>query len=94
MKIIPVSLDAHMEYAERVQEELRRTGVRVELDVREEKLGYKIRESQMKKIPYTLVLGDKEQDTDEVNIRSYGSQDTHTAKIGAFVASISEEITK
>lgn len=94
VKVIPVSLDAHMEYAERVQEELRRTGVRVELDVREEKLGYKIRESQMKKIPYTLVLGDKEQDADEVNIRSYGSQDTHTAKLGAFIASISEEITK
>ena len=64
------------------------------MDDREEKLGYKIRESQMKKIPYMLVLGDKEVEEGAVNIRRYGSKDSETIAFDEFLTTIKAEITK
>ncbi|MDA3129845.1 threonine--tRNA ligase [Aliibacillus thermotolerans] len=91
-KIIPVSLEAHMEYARKVEDELRKAGVRVEVDVRDEKLGYKIREAQTKKIPYMLVLGDKEIEQEAVNVRRYGQKDSETVGLSSFVQMITEKI--
>lgn len=93
VQVIPVSNDAHFDYAKQVEAALLRAGVRVEIDHREEKLGYKIREAQMQKIPYMLVLGDKEKETEGVNIRRYGSKDSETVALEDFVALITEEIT-
>lgn len=69
-------------------------GIRVEMDYREEKLGYKIREAQMKKIPYMLVLGDKEMEAGDVNIRRYGSKDSETVSFENFLESIKAEAVK
>lgn len=93
-KIIPVSLDAHLDYAKQVEDRLRREGIRVELDTRDEKLGYKIRESQTQKVPYSLVLGDQEMNNDAVNARKYGQQDSETINIEEFVQSMVEEISQ
>src|SRR5690625_115290 len=91
-KIIPVSLDAHGEEAEKLAETLRREGIRVEIDQREEKIGYKIREAQTQKIPFAIVLGDKEIEANTVNVRRYGEQDTQTLSVEEFVSLIKEEI--
>ncbi|PKR79250.1 threonine--tRNA ligase [Halalkalibacillus sediminis] len=92
-RIIPVSLDAHMEYSKKVEDLLRENGVRVELDTREEKLGYKIRESQTQKIPYSLVLGDNEMNDEAVNVRKYGEQDSETVSLEKFAVDIAKEIS-
>lgn len=81
VKIIPVNLDAHGEYAEKVRQELAKRGFRAEVDTRNEKMGYKIRESQTQKVPYTLVLGDEEMKNGSVNVRRYGT-DEEISKIG------------
>ena len=64
------------------------------MDDREEKLGYKIREAQMQKIPYMLVIGDKEVEEGSVNIRRYGSKDSETVSFDEFLTNIKAEITK
>ncbi|MGR5952656.1 His/Gly/Thr/Pro-type tRNA ligase C-terminal domain-containing protein [Bacillus paranthracis] len=74
MKVIPVSNAVHVQYADEVADKLAQAGVRVERDVRDEKLGYKIREAQMQKIPYVLVIGDKEMENGAVNVRKYGKK--------------------
>ncbi|MFC5543087.1 threonine--tRNA ligase [Ureibacillus suwonensis] len=89
--VIPVSNEVHFDYAKQVEEELRKAGIRVELDVREEKLGYKIREAQMKKIPYMLVLGDKEVEANTVNVRRYSSKDSETVPFGQFLEDIKKD---
>ncbi|MGE7666113.1 threonine--tRNA ligase [Ureibacillus composti] len=94
VEVIPVSNEVHYDYARNVVEKLQAEGVRVEMDDREEKLGYKIREAQMKKIPYMLVLGDKEVEGNEVNVRRYGSKDSETISFDEFLANIKAEITK
>jgi len=71
--IIPVSVDAHGDYAYEIKERLQMKGLRVEVDDRNEKMGYKIRASQTQKIPYQLVVGDKELEDATVNVRRYGS---------------------
>ncbi len=91
-KIIPVSLDVHMDYAKKVEDRLRREGIRVELDTRDEKLGYKIRESQTQKVPYSLVLGDKELNDEAVNVRKYGEKDSETISLDQFVQQMVDEI--
>ena len=73
VEIIPVNVDLHYDYARLLQDELKSQGVRVEIDDRNEKMGYKIREAQMKKIPYQIVVGDQEVENQEVNVRKYGS---------------------
>ncbi|MYL34163.1 threonine--tRNA ligase [Pontibacillus yanchengensis] len=91
-KIIPVSADAHLEYAKKVEDELRFGGVRVEVDERDEKIGYKIREAQMQKVPFQLVVGDNEKGENGVNVRRYGEQDSETKPLADFVDQIKQEI--
>ncbi|MGM8215565.1 threonine--tRNA ligase [Bacillaceae bacterium W0354] len=93
-KIIPVSLEAHLDYAKKVEERLQMEGLRVEVDVRDEKLGYKIRESQTQKIPYSLVLGDQEMNEGSVNVRKYGEKDSSTIPLDDFVKQMVEENNK
>ena len=93
-QIIPVSNDVHLDYAKKVQESLQAVGVRVEIDERDEKLGYKIREAQMQKIPYMLVLGDKEMEASAVNIRKYGEQDSESVSLEQFVEQMKTEARK
>ena len=69
VKVLPIS-DKYMDYANKVLDELNAAGVRAEVDSRAEKIGYKIRETQMQKIPYMLVVGEKEQEADLVSVRS------------------------
>ncbi|AMW99581.1 threonine--tRNA ligase [Rummeliibacillus stabekisii] len=92
VQVIPVSNDVHFDYAKSVQEKLQAKGLRVEMDYRDEKLGYKIRESQMKKIPYMLVLGDKEMADGSVNVRKYGSKDSETVLFEEFLNKILEDV--
>ncbi|PFG14185.1 threonine--tRNA ligase [Bacillus sp. es.036] len=90
-EIIPVS-EVHLEYAKSVQKKLQRAGIRVEVDERNEKIGYKIREAQMQKIPYMLVVGDKEVEGEAVNVRRYSQQNSETVSLNEFTARIEEEI--
>ncbi|WP_412838740.1 threonine--tRNA ligase [Bacillus paranthracis] len=91
VQVIPVSPQVHLDYAKKVQDELRRAGIRIELDTREEKIGYKIREAQMQKIPYMLVVGDNEVTENGVNVRKYGEQKSETIALDAFVDMIKVE---
>ncbi|KSU83697.1 threonyl-tRNA synthetase [Fictibacillus enclensis] len=93
VQIIPVS-SVHEEYAKKVSEELLEEGIRVEVDNRDEKLGYKIREAQMQKIPYMLVLGDQEISDQTVNVRKYGEQKSETVAFEAFKESILQQVNK
>ncbi|MDG0842671.1 threonine--tRNA ligase [Staphylococcus equorum] len=92
VEIIPVNVDLHYDYARHIQDELKSQGVRVEIDDRNEKMGYKIREAQMQKIPYQIVVGDKEVENNEVNVRKYGSQDQETLEKEAFIWNLLDEI--
>ncbi len=92
VKVIPVNNTYHLEYAQSVLKLLKDNGVRAELDSRDEKLGYKIREAQTKKIPYQLVLGDKEVENQSVNFRKYGSEDQESVDKQAFLERVLEEI--
>jgi len=94
VQVIPVSNDVHFDYAKKVEEQLQAAGIRVEMDYREEKLGYKIREAQMKKIPYMLVLGDKEVESDSVNVRKYGSKDSETVAFAEFLEKLVAEANR
>ncbi len=91
-RIIPVSNEAHLEYAKKVEEQLRLEGIRVELDERDEKIGYKIREAQTQKIPYALVVGDQEIEQNAVNVRKYGEKDSVTKVFDEFVNQIKTDI--
>ena len=84
VQVIPVSPDVHLDYAKQVQEKLQAEGLRVDLDHRNEKIGYKIREAQMQKIPYMLVVGDKEVEENAVNVRKYGEQKSETVAFEDF----------
>ena len=91
VQVIPVSNEVHFEYARGVIEKLQAAGLRVEMDDRDEKLGYKIREAQMQKIPYMLVLGDKELESGFVNVRKYGEQNSESIAFDEFLSRISKE---
>ena len=91
VKILPIS-DAHVEYAKKVREELQRAGIRVELDDRQEKIGYKIREAQLQKVPYMLVVGDKEKEANAVGVRSRKEGDVGAQDLKEFISKIKEEI--
>ncbi|PFW23466.1 threonine--tRNA ligase [Bacillus cereus] len=92
VKVIPVSNAVHEQYANEIAHKLAQAGVRVEQDARDEKLGYKIREAQMQKVPYILVIGDKEMKNGVVNVRKYGEEKSEVIALDVFVASIEEEI--
>ena len=91
-EIIPVNLDAHSDYAKKVRDELRAKGFRAEIDFRNEKLGYKIRESQTQKVPYTLVLGDDEMNAGTVNVRPYGTEEQNTESLDEFIAKLTDDV--
>ena len=92
INIIPVNNEYHLEYANKVSDMLKEYDIRVQVDSRDEKLGYKMRESQTKKNPYTLVLGDKERDNDTVSYRKHGEEKTTTVSISEFIDMIRDEI--
>mgnify|MGYP001164218808 FL=1 len=90
--IIPVNLEAHGDYARKVKTELLKHGFRAHVDERNEKLGYKIREAQTQKVPYTLVLGDDELKSASVNVRLYGSEDQTIMSFGEFLAKLTDDV--
>lgn len=92
VKVIPVKNEYHLDYSQEVFKLLEAKGIRVEIDDREEKLGYRIREAQMKKIPYQLVLGDKERDERTVTYRQYGEQKQTTVSLDEFICMILKQI--
>ena len=94
INIIPVNSEYHLEYAKKVKEELEKNHIRVELDARDEKLGYRMRESQLRKIPYHLVLGDQEKETGTVNVRKFGSKEEQKISLEDFIKNITEEINE
>ena len=91
-EIIPVNNEAHGEYAEKVRAELAKRGFRVEVDDRNEKMGYKIRESQTQKVPYTLVLGDEEMKSGKVNLRRYGTDEEISKSLDDFINEIDADV--
>ena len=91
-EIIPVNEEAHGAYADKVREELAKRGFRAEVDHRNEKIGYKIRESQTQKVPYTLVLGDEEMNANGVNVRRYGTEEQISKSLDDFIAEIDADV--
>lgn len=92
VKVLPVNNEYHLEYAKEVTELLKAEGLKVELDAREEKLGYRIREGQMEKVPYLLVLGNNERDEKTVTYRLHGQQKQTTVPFNEFVAMLKKQI--
>jgi len=92
IRVIPVSLDNHDEYAKKINDLFIDYNLRSELDMREEKLGYKIRAAQTEKIPYQIVVGDDEVANETVTYRKYGEKEQITVPIKDFVDLIQEEI--
>ena len=92
INVIPVNNEYHLEYAEKILNILKESNYRVELDSRDEKMGYKIRESQTKKIPYTLVLGNNERDNNTVTYRKFGQEKTTTITIEEFLDMLANQI--
>ena len=85
--MIPIA-ERHVEYAERVAVQLRAVGVRVDVDARNEKMNAKIREHAMQKVPFLLVVGDKEAEAGKVNVRTRGKEKTEDMAAGEFVGKI------
>lgn len=92
VEIIPVNLDLHYDYARSVHDEMKSQGIRVHIDDRNEKMGYKIRDAQMRKVPYQVVIGDKEIAESEVNVRKYGEEAQNTFDREEFLWSLIDEI--
>lgn len=90
--IIPVNNEYHLGYAKEVEAWLKQQGIRVEVDAREEKLGYRMRESQTRKIPYTLILGDQEVEHQTISYRLFGHSETTTVSQHDFIEHLNEEI--
>ena len=93
VKILPIT-DAQHEYAKEVEKKLHKVGIRVVLDDRNEKVGYKIREAQLEKVPYMLIIGAKEVEENTVSIRSKEQAENETMNVDEFIAKIQEEIEK
>ena len=91
VKVLPIS-EKHMDYGEKVLKKLQDAGIRAEMDTRAEKIGYKIREAQMKKIPYMLVVGAKEEEEEKVAVRSRSLGDEGQKGLEEFISQIQEEI--
>ena len=94
VNIIPVNNNYHLEYAKEVEELLKKNGIRVNLDDREEKVGYKMREAIMSKYPYILVLGDNETQNKTITYRTSQSEEKVTLSLDEFVSKVKEEIEK
>lgn len=91
VKVLPIS-DKFMDYAQLVKQALRQAGVRVEVDDRSEKIGKKIRDTELMKVPYMLVIGEKEMNEQELSVRRQGKGDLGTVSLQSFIESIKEEI--
>lgn len=91
VKVLPIS-DKFMDYALAVKQELRKAGVRVEVDDRSEKIGKKIRDTELMKVPYMLVIGEKEMNEQQLSVRRQGKGDMGTASLQSFIENIKEEI--
>ena len=92
VNIIPVNNEYHLEYAKEVYNLLKDNNVRVELDDRNEKLSYKMREAQIKKIPINLILGDKEKEEGIISYRRFGSKNTYSVEKNMFITLLLNEI--
>lgn len=90
--VIPVNNNYHLKYSEKVYNKLFDNDIRVKLDKRDEKLGYKIREHQMSKVNYQVIIGDNEVNNKLVTYRKYGSNESHTVKLTDFVKLLKKEI--
>jgi threonyl-tRNA synthetase len=93
VKIMNIT-DDQIEYAKKIALELKKNKIRVELDLRNEKIGYKIREAQLQKVPYMLVLGQKEMESGNITVRSRKQGDLGTVELKDFIANIKDEIDK
>lgn len=91
VKILPIT-DKHFDYAFDLRKKLFDLGIRVEVDERNEKMGYKIREAQVKKIPYALVIGDQEMQDGNVTLRKYGEKDSQTMSVDDFIKLVQDKI--
>ena len=91
VKVLPIA-DAHHEYAKKLVEKFTAAGFRVELDDRNEKIGYKIREAQVQKIPYMLVIGDKEIAAESVGVRSRKEGDLGAMSVEDFIEKAKKEV--
>jgi threonyl-tRNA synthetase len=91
--VLPIS-DRHLDYARSVRERLAGAGLRVELDERQEKIGYKIREAQLQKIPYMLVTGDREAADGSVSVRSRSGGDQGSQPVDSFIQAALEEVRR
>ena len=91
VKVLPIS-DKYMDYAGKVLDDLKENGIRAEIDTRAEKIGYKIREARLQKIPYMLVVGAKEEEEGKVSVRSRFLGDEGVKDLSVFVSDIKEEI--
>lgn len=92
INIVPVNNEYHLDYASSIYEKLQNEGFRVKLDDRNEKLGYKVRESIMNKVPYTLILGQNEVDTNTISYRLNKETDTHSMDVNEFIKMLHEQI--
>ena len=90
--IIPVNNNYHLDYSKEIEKELKEKGIRVSLDDKEEKLSYKMRETQTKKIPLTLIIGDKEVENKNISYRKFGTRDTVTVDTKEFISNVLETI--
>ena len=92
VKVLPIS-DKYMEYGMQVKETLEKYGIRVEIDTRKEKIGYKIREARLEKVPYMLIVGEKEQEENAVSVRDRKEGDIGSLKLDDFVKLILEKVS-
>ncbi|MDL4840867.1 threonine--tRNA ligase [Aquibacillus rhizosphaerae] len=92
VKVIAISNQAHSDYVKEVTTLLKQEEYRVEYDLREQKLGYKIREAQIRKIPYILVVGDKELENRTVNVRQYGKGESHQVTLDSFIFNLKQQV--
>ncbi len=94
VNIIPVNNEFHLKYCEEIYDLLKENNIRINLDERDEKLGYKLRESTIKKIPYTLIIGDREKENNNISYRKHGQKETITVSKEEFVNFINDKINK
>ncbi len=92
VEVVPVNIQYHEEYSKEIYEALKKAGFRVSLDARNEKLGYKLRESVIKKVPYMLILGQREVDEKLVSYRRAGSEETTTVSLDEFIELLNNDI--
>jgi len=92
LTVIPVNPEIHGDYSNKLKEKLANLGIRVELDDRNEKLGYRMREAQMKKIPYSIIIGDKEMEEGLISYRKFGEQGTTTVTEEEFINFVTDKI--